>query len=144
MIFWYNQLFQGPIIDGLLTICYSLLSDWQILNVLSLQIILTEKSLIIKLFSLKISYKQNQDTEVNWKIFTSKEGKKRLGECGIVLIFFGQNIKMRSKRSEAKNCLSSKNVYLCLLDSVQKEKEVRRMRNRTIFFWTNHENEAEV
>ena len=39
--------------------------DWQILNVLSLQIILTEKSLIIKLFLLKIIYKQNQDTEVN-------------------------------------------------------------------------------
>ena len=73
------------------------------LNVLSLQIILTEKSLIMKLFSVKISYKQDQDTEVNWKIFTSKEGKR----------------KIRSKRSEAKNCLSSKNVNLCLLDSVE-------------------------
>ena len=31
-------------------------------------------------------------------------------------------MKMRSKRSEAKNCLSSKNVNLCLFDSVQKEK----------------------
>ena len=89
------------------------------MNVLSLQIILNEKSLIIKLFSLKISYKQIQDTEVNRKIFTSKEGKRRLGECGVVLIFFGQNMKMRSKRSEAKNCLSSKNVNLCLLDSVE-------------------------
>ena len=33
--------------------------------------------------------------------------------------FFGQIMKMRSKRSEAKNCLSSKNVNLCLLDSVE-------------------------
>ena len=32
------------------------------------------------------------------------------------------DFKMRSKRSEVKNCLSSKNVNLCLLDSVQKEK----------------------
>ena len=54
---------------------------------LSLQVILNEKSLIIKLFSLKIGYKQNQDKEVNWKIFTSKEGKRRLRECEIVLIF---------------------------------------------------------
>ena len=36
--------------------------------------------------------------------------------------FFWQNMEMRSKRSEAKNCLSSKNVNLCLLDAVQKEK----------------------
>ena len=27
--------------------------------------------------------------------------------------------EMRSKRSEAKNCVSSKNVNLCLLDSVE-------------------------
>ena len=33
--------------------------------------------------------------------------------------FFGQNMKTRSKRIEAKNCLSSKNVNLCLLDSVE-------------------------
>ena len=33
--------------------------------------------------------------------------------------FFGQNMKMRSKRGEAKNCLSSKNVNLCLLDSLE-------------------------
>ena len=59
----------------------------QILNVLSLQIIPNEKSLIIKLFSLKIHYKQNQDTEFKRKIFTSKEGKRKLGECEIVLIF---------------------------------------------------------
>ena len=47
------------------------------------------------------------------------KGKGRLGECEIVLIFFGQIMKMKSKRSEAKNCLSSKNVNLCLLDSVE-------------------------
>ena len=28
-------------------------------------------------------------------------------------------MKTRSKRSEAKNCLSSKNVIFCLLDSVE-------------------------
>ena len=33
--------------------------------------------------------------------------------------FFEQNMKTRSKRSEAKNCLSIKNVNLCLLDSVE-------------------------
>ena len=33
--------------------------------------------------------------------------------------FFGQNMKTRSKHSEVKNCLSSKNVNLCLLDSVE-------------------------
>ena len=33
--------------------------------------------------------------------------------------FFGQNMKTRLKRIEAKNCLSSKNVNLCLLDSVE-------------------------
>ena len=36
--------------------------------------------------------------------------------------FFRQIMEMRSKRSEVKNCLSSKNVNLCLLDSVQKKK----------------------
>ena len=36
--------------------------------------------------------------------------------------FFGQIMKMRSKRSEVKNCLSSKNANLCLLEAVQKEK----------------------
>ena len=34
----------------------------------------------------------------------------------IVLIVFGQNMKMRSKRREAKHCVSSQNVNLCLLD----------------------------
>ena len=29
-------------------------------------------------------------------------------------------MKMKSKRSEAKNCLSSKNVHLCLLNSEAK------------------------
>ena len=33
--------------------------------------------------------------------------------------FFRQIMEMRSRRSEVKNCLSSKNVNLCLLDSVQ-------------------------
>ena len=37
----------------------------------------------------------------------------------IVLIFFGQIMKTRSKRSEAKNSLSSKNVNLCLLGCVE-------------------------
>ena len=68
---------------------------------LSLQIILTEKSLIIKLFLLKISYKQNQDTEVNRKIFTSKEGKRRLGECEIVLILRAKREnEVEAQRSE--------------------------------------------
>ena len=31
--------------------------------------VLTEKSSVIKSLSLKIGYKQNKDTEVNWKIF---------------------------------------------------------------------------
>ena len=52
---------------------------------------LYEKSLIIKLFSLKIDYKQNQGTEVNCKIVTSKERKRRLGECEIVLIFWAKH-----------------------------------------------------
>ena len=45
--------------------------------------IVSKHSLIIKLISLKICYKQNQDTEVNWKIVISKEGKRGLGECEI-------------------------------------------------------------
>ena len=32
---------------------------------------------------------------------------------------FGQNMKMRSKGSDAKSCLSSKNVNLCLPTSVE-------------------------
>ena len=51
-------------------------------NVLSLQIILNEKSLVMKLFSLKIGYEQKQDTEVNWKIFSLKKGKRGLGQGG--------------------------------------------------------------
>ena len=53
------------------------------------------------------------------KSLLQKKEKRWLGECGIVLIVFGQNMKMRSKRREAKNCLSSENVNLCLLDSVE-------------------------
>ena len=45
-------------------IFYSLLIN-KFLNMLSLQIILTVQFLIIKLLYLKISYKQNQDREVN-------------------------------------------------------------------------------
>ena len=82
------------------------------MNVLSLQIILNEKSLIIKLFSLKIDYKQNQGTEVNWKIVTSKEGKRRLGEFEIVQIF-------RAKHENEVEVHRSKNVNLSLLDSVE-------------------------
>ena len=67
-----------------------------------MQIILNEKSLIIKLFSLKIDFKQNQGTEVNWKIITPKEGKRRLGEFEIVQI-------LREKHENEVN--------LCLLDS---------------------------
>ena len=71
------------------------------MNVLSLQIILNEKSLIVKLFSLNIGYKQNQDTEVNCKIFTSKEGKRRLDECEIVQIFQAKHEKeVEGQRSE--------------------------------------------
>ena len=41
-------------------------------------------------------------------------------------------MKMKSKRSEAKNCLSSKNVHLCLLTSVKRRKKgVRRMRGQS-------------
>ena len=34
--------------------------------------------------------------------------------------FFGQNMKTRSKLREAENCLSSKNVNLCLLYSAER------------------------
>ena len=71
----------------------------QILNVWSFQIILNEKSLIIEWFSLKIGYKRNQDTEVNWKIYTPKERKGRFGE--IVLIFRAKHEnKVEAQRSE--------------------------------------------
>ena len=46
---------------------------------LSLQIILTEKSVIMKLFLLKISYKQNQDTEVLKKTEKSLLQRKEKG-----------------------------------------------------------------
>ena len=48
---------------------------------------------------------------------------------------------MKSKRSEAKNCLSSKNVHLCLIDSVKRrlgECEI------VLIFPANHENEVEA
>ena len=71
----------------------------QILNVRSLQIILNEKSLVIKWFSLKIGYKRNYDTEVTRKIFTPKEGKRRFGE--IVLIFRAKHEnEVEAQRSE--------------------------------------------
>ena len=41
-------------------------------------------------------------------------------------------MKMKSKRSEAKNYLSSQNVHLCLLNSVKRRKKgVRRMRGQS-------------
>ena len=71
------------------------------MNGLSLQIILNEKSLIIKLFSLNIGYKQNQDTQVNCKIFTSKDGNRRLSECEILLIFQAKHEnEIEAQRSE--------------------------------------------
>ena len=66
--------------------------------------------------SEKLPIKQKCQSLFTW---LCTKGKGRLGECEIALIFFGQIIKMRSKRSVAKNCLSSKNVNLCLLDSVE-------------------------
>ena len=33
--------------------------------------------------------------------------------------FFGKNMKTRPKRSEVRNCISSKNVNLCLPDSAE-------------------------
>ena len=33
--------------------------------------------------------------------------------------FFGENMKTRLKRREARNCILSKNVNLCLLDSAE-------------------------
>ena len=47
-----------------------------------------------------------------------EKGGRRMRNREIVLIF-GQNMKTRSRCSEAKNCLSSKNVNLCLLDSFE-------------------------
>ena len=80
------------------------------MNVLSLQIMLNEKSLNVKKKKKKIGYKQNQDTEVNWKIVTSKEGKRRLSECEIELIFQAKHEnEVEAQRSE----------NLCLLDFVE-------------------------
>ena len=66
--------------------------------------------------SEKLPIKQKCQSLFTW-LCTKEKG--RLGECEILLIFFGQIVKMRSKRSKAKNCLSSKNVNVCLLDSVE-------------------------
>ena len=44
-----------------------------------------------------------------------KDRKRRLAKSHW---FFGQNVKTRSKRCEAKNCVSS-NVNVCLPDSVE-------------------------
>ena len=41
-------------------------------------------------------------------------------------------MKTRPKRSEAKNCISSKNVNLCLLDSVESIAEGRKILQKTI------------
>ena len=89
------------------------------MKVLSLQIILNEKSLIVKLFSLKIGYKQNQDTEVNWKIFTSKEGKRKLSECEIVLIFRAKHENGVEARRFVIYCTSL--LLMLLADSASPE-----------------------
>ena len=63
--------------------------------------IVSKHTIIIKLFSLNIGYKQNQDAEVNWKIFISKEGKRGLAECEIVLIFRAKHEnEVEAQRSE--------------------------------------------
>ena len=63
--------------------------------------IVSKHTLIIKLFSLKIRYKQNQDAVVNWKIFISKEEKGGLAECEIVPIFRAKHEnKVKAQRSE--------------------------------------------
>ena len=77
--------------------------------------IVSKHTLIIKLFSLKIGYKQNQDAEVNWKIFTSKEGKRRLSECEIVLIFQAKHEnEVEAKRKTAYQAKMSIFVYVTL------------------------------
>ena len=83
------------------------------MNVLSLQIILSEKSLIIQLFSLKIRHKQNQDTEVNCKIFISKEGKRGLGECEIILIFRAKH-KNEVEAQRKTACQAKKSIFVYL------------------------------
>ena len=83
---------------------------------LSLQIILGEKSLIFNLLSLKISYKQNQDTEVNWKIFTSKEGKKEVRRMRYRTNFFREKHEneVEAERKTAHQAKMSIIVYLTL------------------------------
>ena len=88
------------------------------MNVFSLQIILNEKSLIIKLFSLKIHYKQNQGTEVDSNIFTSKEGKRRLGEYEMVLITRAKH-ENEVEAHQSEKLPSSKNVNLSIVQGIK-------------------------
>ena len=48
-------------------------------------------------------------------VMISKGRKRGLGECEIVLIFRAKD----ENEDGTKNCRSSKNVNLCLLDSVE-------------------------
>ena len=79
--------------------------------------IVSKQTLIIKLFSLKIGYKQNQDAEVNWKIFISKEGKRGLAEREIVPIFQAKHENeveaQRSGKIPAKQKCQSLFTRLC-------------------------------
>ena len=64
-----------------------------------------------------MGYKQNQATEVNWKIFTSKEGKRRLSDCEIVLIFQAKHENevdgQRSEKLPIKQKCQSLFTWLC-------------------------------
>ena len=51
---------------------------------------------------------------------------------------------MRSKRSEEKNCLSSKNVHICLLDSVKRRTKRLGECEIVLIFQENNENEVEA
>ena len=51
---------------------------------------------------------------VNLCLLDCTKGKRRLGECEIVQIFFGQIMKMRSKRKTAYQVKMSIFVYLTL------------------------------
>ena len=64
-----------------------------------------------------MGYKQNQDTEVNLKIFTSKEGKRRLSECEIVLNFRAKHeneVEAQRSKKTAYQAKMSTFVYLPL------------------------------
>ena len=58
--------------------------------------------------------------------------------------FFGQIMKMRSKRSEVKTAYQAKMSILVYLTLYKRKREVRRMRNPTTFFQANHKNEVEA